>query len=254
MQLTPPSSKVLIVSGTPNSTSSNKSHESITQTQDQLKRVMSSELYNATFKSNSLLEEHCQADQKVVNAVLSHLKLGKFYNSSTKYFKQWPSHWWAWMLILTCIQFWFHQCQTSFTFAITHSLITANPTMLNLSSIIHHLSSMATPNIELTQFPMSQFSQYSVDSPPHFAHLLIQSNDPVLQMTCAIGDKVQFKTYPTPCIFLGMKRTALVDNEVWREHHKAEFGLPGISPSSTQPVVIKYMCIYFHISYKREKN
>ena len=45
-----------------------------------------------------------------------------------------------------------------------HSLITANPTMLNPSSIIHHSSSMATSDIKLTQFPMSQFSQYSVDS------------------------------------------------------------------------------------------
>ena len=51
---------------------------------------------------------------------------------------------------------------------------------------------MATPDIELTEFPMSWFSQYSVDSPPHFAHLLIQLNDLALKMTHAIGDKVQF--------------------------------------------------------------
>ena len=76
---------------------------------------------------------------------------------------------------------------------------------------------MATPDIELTQFSTSRFSQYSVDSPPCFAHLLIQSSDPVLQMTHAIGDKVQFETYPAPCIFLGMKQTALVDNEAQRE-------------------------------------
>ena len=63
---------------------------------------------------------------------------------------------------------------------------------------------MATPDIELTQLS-SRFSQYSVDSPPQFTHLLIQSSDPVLKMTYAIGDKVQFETYPAPCIFLGMK-------------------------------------------------
>ena len=82
---------------------------------------------------------------------------------------------------------------------------------------------MATPNIELIQFPMSQFSQYSVDSPPCFTHLLIQSSDPVLQMTHAIGDKVQFKTYPAPCIFLGTKWTALVDDEASREYYEAKF-------------------------------
>ena len=64
---------------------------------------------------------------------------------------------------------------------------TANPTTLNPSSIIHHLSSMATPDIELTQLP-SQFSWYSIDSPPWFAHLLIQSSDPVLKTTHAIED------------------------------------------------------------------
>ena len=70
---------------------------------------------------------------------------------------------------------------------------------------------MATPDIKLTQ-PSSRFSQYSVDYPPKFAHLLIQPSDPVLKMTHAIGDKVQFETYPAPCIFLGMKRTGLVDD------------------------------------------
>ena len=75
---------------------------------------------------------------------------------------------------------------------------------------------MAIPDIELTQFPMSQFSQYSIDSPPCFTHLLIQSSDPVLKMAHAIGDIVQFKTYPAPYIFLGTKQTALVDdNEAW---------------------------------------
>ena len=95
---------------------------------------------------------------------------------------------------------------------------------------------MATPDIKLTQFPTSQFSQYSVDSPPCFTHLLIQSSDPVLKMTHAIGDTVQFETYPAPCIFLKTKQTALVDdNEAWREYYEAEFGVPGISPSSAQP-------------------
>ena len=70
---------------------------------------------------------------------------------------------------------------------------------------------MATPDIELTQLP-SWFSQYSIDSPPCFAHLLIQSGDPVLKMTHVIGDTVQFETYPAPCISLGMKQTALVDD------------------------------------------
>ena len=76
---------------------------------------------------------------------------------------------------------------------------------------------MATPNIELTQLP-SRFSRYSIDSPPPFTHLLIQSSDQVLKTTHAIGDIVKFKTYPAPCIFLGTKRTALVDdNEAQRE-------------------------------------
>ena len=70
---------------------------------------------------------------------------------------------------------------------------------------------MATPDIKLTQ-PLSQFSQYSVYYPPRFTHLLIQSSDPVLKMTHVIGDKVQFKTYPAPCIFLGTKQTGLVDD------------------------------------------
>ena len=100
---------------------------------------------------------------------------------------------------------------------------------------------MATPDIELTQFSTSRFSQYSVDSPPCFAHLLIQSSDPVLQMTHAIGDKVQFETYPAPCIFLGMKQTALVDNEAWREYYEAEFRVPGISSSSAPPPMIFHL-------------
>ena len=88
----------------------------------------------------------------------------------------------------------------------------------------------------------SQFSQYSVDSPPQFAHLLIQSSDPVLKTTHAIGDIVQFKTYPAPCIVLGTKRIALVDdNEVWREHYEAEFGVPGIFSSSTPPPMIFHL-------------
>ena len=113
----------------------------------------------------------------------------------------------------------FHQHQTPFTFAITHSLITANPTMLNPSSIIYHSSSMATPNIKLTQLPSPQFSWYSIEPPPCFAHLLIQSSDPFLKTTHAIGDIVQFKTYPTPCIFLGTKWTALVDNNEARREY-----------------------------------
>ena len=97
---------------------------------------------------------------------------------------------------------------------------------------------MATPDIELTQLPTSRFSQYSIDSPPCFAHLLIQSSDPVLQTTQAIGDKVQFETYPAPCIFLGMKWTALGDNETQREYYEAEFGVSGISFSSTHAPMI----------------
>ena len=53
---------------------------------------------------------------------------------------------------------------------------------------------MATPDIKLTQSPTSQFSQYSIDSPPQFAHLLIQSSEPVLKTTHAIGDTVTHKT------------------------------------------------------------
>ena len=46
-------------------------------------------------------------------------------------------------------------------------------------------------------------------------------------MTHVIGDTVQFKTYPAPCIFLGTKQTALVDdNGARREYYEAEFGVP----------------------------
>ena len=95
---------------------------------------------------------------------------------------------------------------------------------------------MATPNIKLTQ-PPSRFSQYSVDSPPRFTHLLIQSSDPVLKMTHVIGDKVQFETYPAPCIFLGTKQTALVDDNEAQREYEAEFGVPGILPSTKQPPI-----------------
>ena len=57
-------------------------------------------------------------------------------------------------------------------------------------------------------------------------------------MTHAIGDKVQFETYPAPCIFLGTKRTALVDDNEAQREYKAEFGVPGISSSSTPPPMI----------------
>ena len=96
---------------------------------------------------------------------------------------------------------------------------------------------MATPNIELTQSPLAQFSQYSVDSPPRFAHLLIQSSNLVLKMTHVIGDTVQFETYPAPCIFLGMKRTALVDDNEAQREYEAEFGVPGISSTSQPPMI-----------------
>ena len=60
-------------------------------------------------------------------------------------------------------------------------------------------------------------------------------------MTHVMGDIVQFKTYPAPCIFLGTKRTALVDdNKAWREY-EAEFGVPGILPSTTQPPMIFHL-------------
>ena len=109
-----------------------------------------------------------------------------------------------------------HGCQSqhvsnSNSTSIKHPLLlpsltaSSPPTTLNPLSIIYHSSSMANPNIELTQFPMSQFSQYSIESPSPFAYLLIQSNDPVLKTTHVIGDIVQFKTYPAPCIFLGTK-------------------------------------------------
>jgi hypothetical protein len=111
-------------------------------------------------------------------------------------------------------------------------------TQPSLPRSIHHPSSMATSDIELTQVPTSRFSRYSVDFPPPFAHLLIQSSDPVLNTTHAIGDKVEFETYPSPCIFLGTKRTAApIDNEARREY-EAEFGVPGISSSSAHPPMI----------------
>ena len=95
---------------------------------------------------------------------------------------------------------------------------------------------MATSSIEITQFPMSWFSQYSVDSPPPFTHPLIQSNDPVLKMTHATGDIAQFETYPAPCIFLGTKWTVPDDNGDWREY-EAELGVSGISTSACPPMI-----------------
>ena len=56
-----------------------------------------------------------------------------------------------------------------------------------------------------------------------------------------LTDIVQFETYPAPCIFLGTKQITLVDNEVWREHYKAEFGVPGIFSSSTPPPMIFHL-------------
>ena len=60
-------------------------------------------------------------------------------------------------------------------------------------------------------------------------------------MTHAIGDKVQFKTYPAPCIFLGTKRTALVDDNEAQREYEAEFGVPGISSSSAPPPMIFHL-------------
>ena len=109
---------------------------------------------------------------------------------------------------------------------------------------------MATPDIDLTQLP-SRFSRYSENSPPHFTHLLIQSSDPVLKTTHAIGDTVQFETYPAPCIFLGTKRTGLVDdNEAWREY-EAEFGVPGILLSTTQPPITFHLQLQNQIQRDR---
>ena len=104
-------------------------------------------------------------------------------------------------------------------------------------SIIYHSSFIINGNFWYQAYSITiLIFQYSIDSPPRFAHLLIQSSDPVLKMTHVI-DTVQFETYPAPCIFLGMKRTGLVDdNEAWREY-EAEFGMPGILPPTTQPPI-----------------
>ena len=70
-------------------------------------------------------------------------------------------------------------------------------------------------------------------------------------MTHAIGDTVQFKTYPAPCIFLGTKRTGLVDdNGAWREY-EAEFGVPGILPSTTQPPITFHLQLQNQIQRDR---
>ena len=147
-----------------------------------------------------------------------------------------------------------HGCQSqhisnSNSASIKHLSLLPSPTASSQPTLprsIHHSSSMATPNIELTQLP-SWFSRYSIDSPPPFAHLLIQSSDPVLKMTHVIGDKVQFETNPAPCIFLVTKWTGLVDdNEARREYYEAEFGVPGILPSTTQP------SITFHLQLQNQ--
>ena len=60
-------------------------------------------------------------------------------------------------------------------------------------------------------------------------------------MAHAIGDIVQFKTYPAPYIFLGTKQTALVDDNEAQREYEAEFGVPGISSSSTPPPMIFHL-------------
>ena len=60
-------------------------------------------------------------------------------------------------------------------------------------------------------------------------------------MTHVIGDTVQFETYLAPCIFLGMKQTALVDDNEARREYETEFGVPGISSSSSQPPMIFHL-------------
>ena len=71
-------------------------------------------------------------------------------------------------------------------------------------------------------------------------------------MTHAIGDTVQFKTYLAPCIFLGTKRTALVDdNEAQREYYEAEFRVPGILPSTTQPPITFHLQLQNQIQRDR---
>ena len=71
-------------------------------------------------------------------------------------------------------------------------------------------------------------------------------------MTHVIGDKVQFKTYPAPCIFLGTKRAGLVDdNEARREYYEAEFGMPGILPSTTQPPITFHLQLQNQIQRDR---
>ena len=106
-------------------------------------------------------------------------------------------------------------------------------------SIIYHPSFIINGNSRYQAYSIPIVSIFSVFSrlPSPLCPPLNSVKWSVLKMTHVIGDKVQFKTYPAPCIFLGMKRTALVDNEVQREHYEAEFGVPGILPSTTQPLI-----------------
>ena len=106
-------------------------------------------------------------------------------------------------------------------------------------SIIHHPSFIINGNSRYWAYSITIVLIFPIFNrpPPCFSHLLIQSSDPVLKMTHAIGDTVQFKTYPTPCIFLGTKQTALIDDNEAQREYEAEFGVPGILPSTTQPPI-----------------
>ena len=133
------------------------------------------------------------------------------------------------MPISTCIQFWFCQHQTSFTFAI----IPQPPHCQPLPHSIHHHHQWQLLRSSLLNSPSLDFPQ-TQKTPPHFTHLLIQSNDPVLNKTHVIGDTVQFETYPDSCIFLGTKQTTPIDNGAQREY-EAEFGVSRTRSSEHPP-------------------
>ena len=139
------------------------------------------------------------------------------------------------------------------TFYFCHHLQPQNSQPYHTQSIIYHPSFIIDGNSQYRAYSIPHISIFPIfNRPPSpLCPPLNLSSDPVLKMTHAIRDIVQFKTYPTPCIFLGTKETALVDdNEAWREY-EAEFGVPGISSSSTPPPITFHLQLQNQIQRDR---
>ena len=63
---------------------------------------------------------------------------------------------------------------------------------------------------------------------------------------------IELTQLPSQCIFLGTKQTGLVDdNEARREYYEAEFRVPGILPSTTQPPITFHLQLQNQIQRDR---